>query len=67
MLRYLIRRKKREADINQLLWHLVEGKEFRDRDFTSLCSSIKMPRARLDNMLYDMVGMSGDDIMLHLQ
>lgn len=61
------KRKRQEKEFRQLVCLLVETKKLRRRDFCFICSSFKTRRVRLDNMLYDIVGMSGDEVLLHLQ
>ena len=62
-----LKRKRQEDDLRKLVSMLVERKMDPGCDFRFLCSSLRTRRARLENMLYDIVGMSGDEIMLHLQ
>ena len=63
------RKKERVEDFEKLAHELAERKWSRAKgvDFDLLCSSLKTSRLRLDNMLYDSVGMSGDDILSYLR
>ena len=62
-------KKDRVEDFEKLAHELAERKWSRAKgvDFGALCSSLKTSRIKLDNMLYDAVGMSGDDILSHLK
>ena len=48
---------------------LVEEKTFRKRgsELNELCSLFGVQRVRLENMLYDVFGMSGDEIISTLR
>ena len=68
MLKFLQNRRK-EDDFETLVGLLVDGKGFRKdgADFRLLCSAFKTGRRELDDMLYDAVGMSGDDVLAYLR
>jgi hypothetical protein len=63
------RQNNRDREFETLVRQLTEGKDWRKRgfDFNLLCSSTKTGRVRLENMLFDTVGMSGDDVLEHLR
>lgn len=63
------KRKRAVEDFERLARMLIEEKAFRKKcaDFGLLCSSLKTSRVELDNMFYDAVGMSGEDVMAHLR
>lgn len=64
-----LRRKRQAEEFESLVAMLVEGKRFRRKEggFADLCSSFKTSRVTLDNMLHDIVGMSGDDVLTCLR
>ncbi len=62
-----IRRSKGSAvDFDRICSRLVEEKVRRKRmdDFYNICSSFKTGGRHLDNMVYECVGMSGDDLLV---
>lgn len=58
-------KRKAEADFEKLCHTLVEGKNFRRKgaDFRELCATLGSGRVEMENMLFDCVGMSGDDVL----
>lgn len=54
------------ADFDKICSRLVEEKVRRKRmdDFYKICSSFKTGGRHLDNMVYECVGMSGDDLLV---
>lgn len=58
-------RKRRTEDFERLVMLLAEGKDSRNKesDFNDLCSALKISRVIMDNMFYDIVGMSGDEFL----
>ena len=63
------KRKRSVEDFERLARMLIEENAFRKKgaDFDLLCSSFMTSRVELDNMLYDAVGMSGEDVLVHLR
>lgn len=61
--------KRAVEDFERLARMLIEENAFRKKgaDFGLLCSSLRTSRVELDNMLYDAVGMSGEEVMAHLR
>ena len=62
-------KRKAEADFEKLCHTLVEGKNFRRKgaDFRELCATLGSGRVEMENMLYECVGMSGDDVLTCLR
>lgn len=62
-------RKRRKEDFEKLVVLLVEGKDFRKKGtrFGEVCSAFNTSRMKLDNMFYDIVGMSGEDVLVCLR
>ena len=53
------------ADFDEICSRLVEDKRMEaSDDFHDICSSFKIGERRLDNMLYECIGMSGDDLLV---
>ena len=63
------RQNNRDREFETLVRQLNEGKDWSKRgfDFNSLFSSSKTGGVRLENMLFDTVGMSGDDVLEYLR
>jgi hypothetical protein len=62
-------KRKAKADFEKLCQMMTEGKAFRRKgeDFRKLCSVFSTGRVTMENMLYDCVGMSGDDVLAGLR
>lgn len=62
------RNNKNRADFERICNLFVNDRKYRKRgwDFGQVCSSFKTGRVTLDNMIYDVVGMSGDDVLARL-
>lgn len=58
-----------KTDFERLCQALTECKDFRRKgaDFRELCSSFESGRVELENMMYELVGMSGDDVLTGLR
>ena len=56
----------RTADFDKICSRLVEEKVRRKRmdDFYNICSSFNTGGRHIDNMVYECVGMSGDDLLV---
>ena len=62
-------KRKAKEDFEKLCQTLTEGKEFRRKgsDFRELCAAFGSARVEMENMLYECVGMSGDDVLTGLR
>ena len=60
---------KAKADFEKLCHTLTDGKGFRRKgtDFRELCAAFGAGRVEMENMLYECVGMSGDDVLTGLR
>ena len=58
-------KRKAKADFERLCRALTEERKFRRKgaDFRELCAVFSAGRVEMENMLYDCVGMSGDDVL----
>ena len=63
------RSEKIRRDFERLCKVLTECRDFRRKgaDFRELCSSLETGRVDLENTMYELVGMSGDDVLTGLR
>lgn len=56
-----------KEDFDRICNLMVEGRIYRKKDFRDASSGFRAGEIVLDNMFYDCVGMSGDDVMIELR
>ena len=67
--KYIYMKTKAKSDFEKLCRTLTEERGFRRKgaDFRELCAASGSRRVEMENMLYECVGMSGDDVLTGLR